>query len=233
MVAWSLDDELAITAVSDLTLKIWDTHKGTLISSLTGHEDEIFVLEPHPYAMNLLLTAAHDGHLIIWDLESKKQLFKHRNMIQENGNFHGHGPVFDAKWSKDGTTICASDSHGHVMFLGHGSSDKYNKCPTELFFHTDYRPLLRDSFHNVVDEQTQLPPHLLPPPFLVDSEGDPYPIHFQRLVRGRENLTEREGLVPIEPEPSFQVKRNIYYGYFIFYQKLTRFSESSSDYITY
>ena len=81
-------------------------------------------------------------------------------------------PVFDAKWSKDGTTICASDSHGHVMFLGQGSFERYSKCPTELFFHTDYRPLLRDTHHNVVDEQTQLPPHLLPPPFLVDSEGD-------------------------------------------------------------
>ena len=171
MVAWSLDDALAITAVSDLTLKIWDSHKGTLLSNLTGHEDEIFVLEPHPNALNLLLTAAHDGQLIVWDLETKKQLFKHRNMIEEQGNTQGHGPVFDAKWSKDGTTICASDSHGHVMFIGHGSADQYGKCPTELFFHTDYRPLLRDSFHNVVDEQTQLPPHLLPPPFLVDSEG--------------------------------------------------------------
>ena len=200
MVAWSLDDAMAITAVSDLTLKIWDAHKGNLLFNLAGHEDEIFVLEPHPYAMNLLLTAAHDGHLIVWDLETKKQLFKHRNMIEQQG----HGPVFDAKWSKDGTTICASDSHGHVMFLGQGSFDRYSKCPTELFFHTDYRPLLRDTHHNVVDEQTQLPPHLLPPPFLVDSEGDPYPANIQRLVRGRENITERDGLVPIGPEPSFQ-----------------------------
>ena len=28
MVAWTLDDALAITAVSDWTLKIWDSHKG-------------------------------------------------------------------------------------------------------------------------------------------------------------------------------------------------------------
>ena len=88
--------------------------------------------------------------------------------------------------------------------IGHGSSERYSKCPTELFFHSDYRPLLRDSFHHVVDEQTQLPPHLLPPPFLVDSEGDPYPTHIQRFVRGREKLSERDGLVPIGPEPSFQ-----------------------------
>ena len=204
MVAWSLDDSLAITAVADWTLKIWDSHKGTLISTLSGHENDIFVLEPHPIAMNLLLTAAHDGQVIVWDLEKKSILFKHRNMITDNGNSQGHGPVFDAKWSKDGATICASDSHGHVLFISHGSNENYNKCPTELFFHSDYRPLLRDSFHNVVDEQTQLPPHLLPPPFLVDSEGDPYPAFVQRLVRGREQISERDGLVPIGPEPSFQ-----------------------------
>ena len=125
MVTWSLDDALAITAVSDWTLKIWDSHKGTLLSTLTGHENDIFVLEPHPFAMNLLLTAAHDGHIIVWDLETRSMLFKHRNMIEEQGNTQGHGPVFDAKWSKDGTTICASDSHGHVLFIGHGSSERY------------------------------------------------------------------------------------------------------------
>merc|ERR1711956_122360 len=43
-----------------------------------------------------------------------------------------------------------------------------------------------------------------PPPFLVDSEGDPYPTHIQRFVRCREQLSERDGLVPIGPEPSFQ-----------------------------
>ena len=64
MVSWSLDDALAITAVSDWTLKIWDSHRGTLLKTLTGHENDIFVLEPHPIALNLLLTAAHDGHII-------------------------------------------------------------------------------------------------------------------------------------------------------------------------
>lgn len=203
MVAWSRDDALAITAVSDLTLKIWDAHKGHLLSQLVGYEDEIFVLEPHPTALNLLLTASHDGNIMVWDMNSSTCLYKHRNMIEEQGNTQGHGPVFDAKWSTDGTTICASDSHGHVLFIGHGSSERFDRNPIELFFHTDYRPLLRDSFHNVVDEQTQLPPHLLPPPFLVDSEGDPYPPYIQRLVRGRENMSDREALVPLGPEPSF------------------------------
>ena len=114
----SLDDAVVITAVSDWSLKIWDSHKGKLLKTLTGHENDIFVVEPHPVNKNLILTAAHDGHIIVWDTEKECMLFKHRNMIEEQGNTQGHGPVFDAKWSKDGTTICASDSHGHVLFIG-------------------------------------------------------------------------------------------------------------------
>lgn len=69
------------------------------------------------------------------------------------------------------------------------------KLPKELFFHTDYRPLVRDTNHWVLDEQTQIPPHLMPPPFLVDIDGNPYPPMLQRLVPGRE-LCNVEQLVP-------------------------------------
>lgn len=61
------------------------------------------------------------------------------------------------------------------------------QLPKELFFHTDYRPLIRDANHYVLDEQTQMAPHLMPPPFLVDIDGNPYTPTEQRLVPGREN----------------------------------------------
>jgi len=48
----------------------------------------------------------------------------------------------------------------------------------------------------VVDEQTQCAPHLLPPPFLVDIEGKPYSADIQKLVPGREHLSDKEALVP-------------------------------------
>ena len=64
-----------------------------------------------------------------------------------------------------------------------------------MFFHTDYRPLVRDAQNQVLDEQTQTPPHLMPPPFLVDVDGTPYPPTYQRLVPGRENLS-RDQLIP-------------------------------------
>lgn len=69
------------------------------------------------------------------------------------------------------------------------------QVPKELFFHTDYRPLIRDGNNYVLDEQTQTAPHLMPPPFLVDVDGNPYPPALQRLVPGRENC-RGEQLVP-------------------------------------
>ncbi|XP_065578986.1 PH-interacting protein-like [Artemia franciscana] len=69
------------------------------------------------------------------------------------------------------------------------------QIPKQLFFHTDYRPLIRDANHHVLDEQTQLAPHLMPPPFIVDSEGNPYPPDIQRLVPGRENCNDSQ-LIP-------------------------------------
>ena len=49
-----------------------------------------------------------------------------------------------------------------------------------------------DAHSFVVDEQTQQPPHLMPPPFLVNSEGNPYESDLQRLVPGREHLTHAQ-----------------------------------------
>ena len=52
----------------------------------------------------------------------------------------------------------------------------------EQFFHTDYRPLMRDRNQYVVDEQTQLPPHLLPPPYLVNIDGHAHPACYQEAL---------------------------------------------------
>ena len=192
MVNWTCDDERVITAVSDCSLCVWSVREGRLLQRLTSHQDEVYVLEPHPTLPDILMSGAHDGNVIIWNVTASNVIFKHCNKIQPQG----HGAIFDAKWCPDLLSISASDSHGHILFFGTNSDQTENsifkKCPEEMFFHTDYRPLLRDSSNYVLDEQTQWPPHLLPPPFLVDVEGNPYPADIQRLVPGREHLSDSE-----------------------------------------
>ncbi|XP_029164784.1 PH-interacting protein isoform X2 [Nylanderia fulva] len=192
MVCWDVSDEYVITAVNDCTLKVWNAKSGALMKVLRGHKDEVFVLESHPIDPRLILSAGHDGQLIIWDVLNSESIACFQNSVEGQGNC----AIFDAKWSPDGTMLAATDSNGHLLMYGFGSgAEKLKTIPKELFFHTDYRPLIRDANNYVLDEQTQTAPHLMPPPFLVDVDGNPYPPTLQRLVPGRENC-RGEQLVP-------------------------------------
>lgn len=119
MVAWDCSDSIIITADSECKLKVWDALEGKLRKELTMHTEEIYVLESHPLDSNLILSAGHDGQLIIWDLNSGQPVTRFTNNIEGQG----YGAVFDAKWSPDGTMIAASDSHGHILMFGFGTGD--------------------------------------------------------------------------------------------------------------
>ncbi|XP_037687468.1 bromodomain and WD repeat-containing protein 1-like isoform X2 [Choloepus didactylus] len=191
MIAWNQNDSIVVTAVNDHVLKVWNSYTGQLLHDLLGHADEVFVLETHPFDSRIMLSAGHDGSIFIWDVTKGTKMKHYFNMIEGQG----HGAVFDCKFSPDGQHFACTDSHGHLLIFGFGCSKSYEKIPDQMFFHTDYRPLIRDSNNYVLDEQTQQAPHLMPPPFLVDVDGNPHPTKFQRLVPGRENSAD-EHLVP-------------------------------------
>uniref|UniRef100_A0A8C5S3A8 Bromodomain and WD repeat domain containing 1 n=1 Tax=Laticauda laticaudata TaxID=8630 RepID=A0A8C5S3A8_LATLA len=191
MIAWSRNDNVVVTAVNNHLLKVWNSYSGQLLHDLKGHADEVFVLEPHPIDSRIMLSAGHDGSIFIWDIEKGIQMKHYFNMIEGQG----HGAVFDCKFSSDGQHFTCTDSHGHLLIFGFGCNKPYEKIPDQMFFHTDYRPLIRDSNNYVLDEQTQQAPHLMPPPFLVDVDGNPHPTKYQRLVPGRENCAD-EHLIP-------------------------------------
>uniref|UniRef100_A0A8B9TT66 Bromodomain and WD repeat domain containing 3 n=1 Tax=Anas platyrhynchos TaxID=8839 RepID=A0A8B9TT66_ANAPL len=191
MVAWDRYDATVITAVNNFLLKVWNSSTGQLLHSLSGHDDEVFVLEAHPFDQRIVLSAGHDGNIFVWDIDKGTKIRNYFNMIEGQG----HGAVFDCKFSPDGQHFACTDSHGHLLLFGFGCSKYYEKIPDQMFFHTDYRPLIRDANNYVLDEQTQQAPHLMPPPFLVDVDGNPHPTRFQRLVPGRENCKD-EQLIP-------------------------------------
>lgn len=81
-------------------------------------------MEAHPFDPNIMLSAGHDGLICVWDITKGVDLMQHQNTIDGQG----HGAVFDAKWSPDGTMFAATDSHGHILVFGFGSgSDKLKK----------------------------------------------------------------------------------------------------------
>lgn len=208
---WSCDDAYIVVSVSDFTIKIWNSKTAKLFNILRGHEEKVYTLDAHPKDPRILLSAGHDGAIFIWDMIRAERLQSFLNVVEGQGVCE----IYDCKWSPDGMKIAATDIHGHISFFGLGKSNDYKRMPDQVcffenclislvnlfivfnqaFFHTDYRPLLRDANHYVIDEQTQLAPHLMPPPFLVDIDGNPHPPEYQRLVPGRENCLESQ-LVP-------------------------------------
>lgn len=207
MVAWDASDRWVITAINlNFQIKIWDAYKGNLVQVLRGHTNEVFVLESHPFDSRVLLSAGHDGLVIIWDILSPKQRgYKWFHNLVEG---QGEGPLFDGKWSPDGTTCALTDSYGRLLVYGLGGFRRPPNIPRELFFHTDYRTLNRPNglFEPTYDEVTNIPPHLMPPPFLVDLNGTPYPPEVQRLVPGRENQDDTELLPDITTNEDGQVE---------------------------
>ena len=117
MVCWDVSDEWVITSVSDSSLKVWNAKSGKLMRVLRAHKDEVFVLESHPTDPRIVLSAGHDGQIIIWDVLNPEPIACFQNFIEGQGN----GAIFDAKWSPDGTMLAATDMQGHLLMYGFGS----------------------------------------------------------------------------------------------------------------
>ncbi|XP_065906501.1 bromodomain and WD repeat-containing protein 3-like isoform X2 [Dysidea avara] len=180
MVGWEWTDHYIITASTpDCNLYVWDVCTGTILHTLCGHSGEVFVLEPHLHNSRVLLSAGHDGLLKMWDMFTGVCIKTFHNLYEEE---EGESSVFECRFSMDGLSFAATDALGHLILFGFGDDQPYQKFPDEQFFHTDYRPLMWDRDNNVLDEQSQRPPHLMPPPYLVDIDGHPHPLKGQNVV---------------------------------------------------
>jgi hypothetical protein len=62
-----------------------------------------------------------------------------------------------------------------MSLLGFGSANsRIKNRPAELFFETDYHPLIRDRDGFVLDEQTGIAPHLINPGLYTNSNNEPH-----------------------------------------------------------
>jgi hypothetical protein len=176
MVSFDCTDTFVFTASSpDYVVRIWDASTGDILQSCEYHRNAVFVLEAHPIDPRILISGGHDGHIVLWDILSGKRLKVFFFEFEDEGQ----ACIYDAKFSPMGNDFVAVDSQGHLLLFGMGTSQPYEKFPREQFFHTDYRPLVIDRQHNAIDEQAQVPPHLMPPPLLVNIDGDPHPLKDQ------------------------------------------------------
>uniref|UniRef100_A0A4W6D1F9 Bromodomain and WD repeat domain containing 1 n=1 Tax=Lates calcarifer TaxID=8187 RepID=A0A4W6D1F9_LATCA len=161
-----------------VTMVAWDRHDNTVITAVNNHLLKVW----NSYTGQLLhILKGHEAEVFVLEPHP----FDPRIILSA-----GHdGNVFIWDLLRGTNT-----QHYFNMIEGQGHGAVIN-CKYQVFFHTDYRPLIRDANGFVLDEQTQQAPHLMPPPFLVDVDGNPHPPRYQRLVPGRENIAA-EHLVP-------------------------------------
>ncbi|EYC02604.1 hypothetical protein Y032_0099g3203 [Ancylostoma ceylanicum] len=181
------------------SVRVW-SRKGEMLKTLPGHTDDSFVLKAHPTFPNVILSCGHDGVMVFWDLNKGEKLKRFTNTVEHRG----HSALFDLDISRDGCTVAAVDSLGHITVYGVASKPT-RPVPKQQFFNTDYSPLLMDDTGWVLDEATGVAPHLLPPPLLTDQDLVPLADEWQNAVPGRDLI--RKSGTSFEPFSSPWVTR--------------------------
>ncbi|RUS29919.1 hypothetical protein BC938DRAFT_480071 [Jimgerdemannia flammicorona] len=170
MIAWSLDDSRAIVATTYGELKVFDAVTGELCSVLRGHRDETYAVDIHPVDKRVVLSAGYDGRIILWDLDTARQI--------KCDNFPDR-MWLDCKFCEDGSMYAVTDSEGRCSLFGVGQSlgpytEAQTWAQTGQQFWTDYLPVRYDDNWNFVDEQSQIAPHLTERGDILNWGGMPY-----------------------------------------------------------
>ncbi|CAL0320874.1 unnamed protein product [Lupinus luteus] len=188
MIVWSLDNRFVLAAIMGNVLAKSRSYNGlgkfTFCTNVKS-----YVLDVHPFNPRIAMSAGYDGRTIVWDIWEGVPI-----RTYEIGRFK----LVDGKFSPDGTSIVLSDDVGQIYFLNTGQGESQKDAKYDQFFLGDYRPLIQDTQGNVLDQETQLPPHRrnLQEP-LCDSSMVPYPEPYQSQFQRR-----RLGALGIEWHPS-------------------------------
>lgn len=177
MIVWSLDNRFVLAAIMDCRICVWNANDGGLVHCLNGHTASTYVLDVHPFNPRIAMSAGYDGKTIVWDIWEGIPIW-----IYEIGRFR----LVDGKFSQDGTSIVLSDDVGQIYLLSTGQGESHKDAKYDQFFLGDYRPLNQDTHGNVIDQETQLAPHIRnSQDLLCDSSMLPYPEPYQSMYQRR------------------------------------------------
>ncbi|XP_065860340.1 uncharacterized protein [Euphorbia lathyris] len=190
MIVWSLDNRFVLAAIMDCRICVWNAADSSLVHSLTGHTASSYVLDVHPFNPRIAMSAGYDGRTIVWDIWEGVPI-----RVYEIGL--GRFKLVDGKFSPDGTSIVLSDDVGQIHLINTGQGESQKDAKYDQFFLGDYLPVIRDASGNVLDQESQLPPHRrnLQDP-ICDSSFIPYPEPYQTMFQQR-----RLGALGVEWRP--------------------------------
>eukprot|EP00850_Spirogloea_muscicola_P004989 SM000022S07203 [mRNA] locus=s22:504694:512564:+ [translate_table: standard] len=155
VMTWSLDNRFVMAAIMDCRICVWNAADGSLVHSLSGHDKQTYVLDVHPFNPRIAMSAGYDGKIIVWDIWEGQAV---RVYTTACGSSEPYSLV-DAHFSPDGTSMVVSDEVGQIYLFSTGAGKSQQEAQYDQFFLGDYGLLLRDGHGNVLDQETELPPH--------------------------------------------------------------------------
>ncbi|OMJ24951.1 Bromodomain and WD repeat-containing protein 1 [Smittium culicis] len=164
-VAWICDDSVVIVSNSVGLVSAFDSKTGNRLWATREHGfQEVFVLIAHPLDRRIAVSGGYNGHVVVWDVNSGNSL--HTFYIDEQ--------IFDGSFSDDGAFFAVVGETGAAYLFGNSESEKQYKnarrMPEQVFF-SDYTSTIQDSQFHVIDEITQIAPHLMERGPLQDFDG--------------------------------------------------------------
>jgi hypothetical protein len=193
---WTHDDSYVVSSQSVLVkqsgseiqpgsqyLFLWDSHTGQCLMGFSGaHTMQCPVVIPHPDDSSLVCTAAADGFARLWDWETGRCLFTHKNKEttnQDTPNRNKLAGFLDGAWSPDGTTIVLTDDSGCITILdssyqGDYQGDIDQAWQKDQYFANDYYELFYDRHGYCIERGSERPPHLAPRGVRCNHAGAPW-----------------------------------------------------------
>ena len=108
------NDNIIASSSEDCTIKIWEIPDGGLTENLNeslvdleGHQRRVGIIEWHPTAENVILSAGFDFLIYIWDIATASALFE--------VNCH-EDTIFSCKWNFNGSLIVRCGDSDDTQF---------------------------------------------------------------------------------------------------------------------
>ncbi|KAJ0393969.1 hypothetical protein ATCC90586_007835 [Pythium insidiosum] len=197
--AWTRDDSHLITLHSTKPdgegadwkqrMRVWDPRSGKLLKTLAavdgpklhGHVNAVFAMDVHPSDARIVVTAGHDGRVIVWDIAAGR-ILKSFVVTSPDGDTVA---LLDGGFMPNGDGFCFTDRIGRLCIFGTGCGEQYSAVPVQQYFHSDYAALVTDRNFHVLDRETQQAPSLMESGPLTDIFLVRYPHQSPHLLVSR------------------------------------------------
>ncbi|KAL5036390.1 hypothetical protein BDV3_005082 [Batrachochytrium dendrobatidis] len=177
---WNADDSCIMVSYAESRneaiyvnsrIQVYDSVRGDCIHSLRTHKDLVIALSPHPTDNRMLLSTGHDGIVVFWDIFRGIPIYSTKFT----------DALLDSKFSPDGTHVAFVDVTGAAHLYAFGvSKNKFTGVPEFQFFNKDWKIVKQADQHGgLVDEEAQLPAHLVVQGVLMDQSASVHPSSIQ------------------------------------------------------